>query len=251
MTFKKTMMMTALAALIAAPAAAQDKNWNFGDGVTDERWSLISSDYALCDAGLMQSPIDLASFNSNAHVAVDLAFNSAHGVVALGEEKVQVDFPADRNSEMLGMMSGDMTFNLLQVHFHTPSEHAIDGVRQPLVAHFVHATDDGKLGVLGVMFRQGAANAELQKIIDGVSAGKGTHVMLDLGNLVPDNLHVYRYMGSLTTPPCSEGVNWHVADMPLEASAEQIAAMRAALGGDTARSIQPTGNRLVTKPIRQ
>lgn len=245
----KLLGAAAACAMIATPVLAQEKDWNFGDGVTDERWSLINNDYALCDAGLMQSPIDLGGTNANAHVAVDLAFNAANGVIALGEEKVQVDFPADSNSEMLGMMSGDMTFNLLQVHFHTPSEHAIDGVRQPLVAHFVHATDDGKLGVLGVMFREGAANAELQKIVDGVGAGAGTDVSLYLGNLVPEELHVYRYMGSLTTPPCSEGVNWHVADMPLTASAEQIGAMRAALG-PSARSIQPTGNRLVTEPIR-
>ena len=117
------------------------------------------------------------------------------------------------------------------------------------MAHFVHATDDGRLGVLGVMFAEGAANPELQKIVDGAAGGSGTTVALDLDPLVPDDLHVYRYMGSLTTPPCSEGVNWHVADRPLTASASQIAAMEAALG-PSARSIQPTGNRRATDAIR-
>ncbi|MCJ8190855.1 carbonic anhydrase [Sphingomicrobium aestuariivivum] len=238
-------------ALIAAPLYAQDKgkDWNFGDGVTPERWSLVNGDYAMCDAGLAQSPIDLGSANARAHVEFDTAFGTANGVMAVSEEKVQVDFPRESNREMLGMMSGQTAFNLLQVHFHTPSEHAIDGKRYPLVAHFVHATDDGRLGVLGVMFAEGAANPELQKIVDGAAAGSGAAVALDLDPLVPDDLHVYRYMGSLTTPPCSEGVNWHVADRPLTASASQIAAMEAALG-PSARSIQPTGNRLVTEPIR-
>ena len=248
----KYLAAVAACALVAGPALAQDKpgkDWNFGDGVTDERWSLINNEYGMCDAGLMQSPIDLGSANTNAHVSLDTAFGRAHGKMALGEEKVQVDFPADDNSEMLGMMSGGMTFNLLQVHFHTPAEHAINGGRYPLVAHFVHATDDGKLGVLGVFFDEGAANPELQKVVDGMNAGAGTDVHLELGGMIPDDLHVYRYMGSLTTPPCSEGVNWHVADTPLTASAQQIAALGDYLG-PSARSIQPTGNRLVTQPAR-
>ncbi|WP_265587143.1 carbonic anhydrase [Sphingomicrobium arenosum] len=240
--------MGALAActMMAAPAMAQDKDWNFGDGVSPERWSQISTDYAQCDAGMMQSPIDLGGANTLAHVKVDLNFGTANGAMAVSEEKVQVDFTPGQG---FGMMSHELGLNLLQVHFHTPAEHAFDGARYPLVAHFVHATDDGKLGVLGVMFAEGPANPELQKIVDGVARGSGAGLSLELGALVPEELHVYRYMGSLTTPPCSEGVNWHVADVPLTASAEQIAAMEAALG-PSARSIQPQNGRLVTQPLR-
>ena len=236
----------AACALVAGPAMAQDKpgkDWHFGDGITDERWSLINSEYALCDAGLMQSPIDLGAAKAVGKVALDVNFGEGHGTVALGEEKVQVDFAPGQ-----GMNSGGKLFNLIQVHFHTPSEHAINGVRQPLVAHFVHATDAGELGVLGVLYTEGEANAEMQKIVDGVVAGNGTDVHLDASGMLPDDLDVYRYMGSLTTPPCSEGVNWHVVAEPATASAAQIAAMRGALGGDTARSIQPLGNRLLVAP---
>ena len=234
--------------LCAAPALASgpgEKDWRFGDGVTPERWSSVNSAYALCDAGLNQSPIDLGQSRAVGHLELDVNFMKSAGTIALGLEKVQVDFPAGQ-----GMVSGGKAFDLVQVHFHTPSEHAINGKRHPLVAHFVHATKEGELGVLGVMFKEGAANGELQKIVDGVKAGKGSKIMVDSSKLLPAEVHPYRYMGSLTTPPCSEGVNWHVADMAIEASASQIAAMRAALGGDTARSLQPLGGRLLVAPAR-
>ena len=240
-----TMLLTA-SAMVAAPAQAQDKNWNFGNGTSPERWSEISTQYAACDAGMMQSPIDLGGANVAADVALDVNFGTAAGKMSIAEEKVQVDFDAGQG---FGMMSHELGLNLVQVHFHTPAEHAFDGSRYPLVAHFVHASDDGKLGVLGVMFAEGAANGELQKIVDGVGRGSGSAVRLDLTDLVPDDLKVYRYMGSLTTPPCSEGVNWHVADKPLTASAAQIRAMEAALGS-SARSIQPLNGRLVIEPVR-
>ncbi|MCM8557762.1 carbonic anhydrase [Sphingomicrobium sediminis] len=242
----KLLGAAAACAMIATPALAQEKpgkDWNFGDGVTDERWSLISTEYGMCDAGLMQSPIDLATAKARGNVELDVNFGDAPGTVALGEEKVQVDFAPG-----YGMNSGGKDFNLIQVHFHTPAEHAIDGERQPLVAHFVHATDEGELGVLGVLYEVGDGNDALDTLVAAVNMGDGTSVTVDTEGMLPDDLDVYRYMGSLTTPPCSEGVNWHVVAEPVEASAEQIAAIRAALGGDTARSIQPTGNRLVVAP---
>ncbi len=241
----KLLAYTAVAALMAIPAMAQEKDWNFGDGVDDERWSLINSDYGMCDAGLNQSPIDLGAPNARGDIALTTNFGSTTGTMALGEEKVQVNFP-----EGMGMTSGGIEFNLIQVHFHTPAEHSIDGERQPLVAHFVHATDDGRLGVLGVMFEEGEANPALAAIMPHLGDNdvhNGMDVSFDVNDMVPDDLNVFRYMGSLTTPPCSEGVNWHVADETMTASVEQIRAMYASLG-PTARSLQPQGNRLVIAP---
>lgn len=239
---KNTLIAAAAAIALASPAIAQD--WRFGDGVTDERWSLVNSDYALCDAGLNQSPIDLGTPNARGDVELETMFGAASGTMALGEQKVQVDFAPGQGH---GMNSGGTAFNLIQVHFHTPSEHAIAGERFPLVAHFVHATADGRLGVLGVMFEEGEENQGLADILAAHAGGNGTAVTFDIGTMIPDDLGVYRYMGSLTTPPCSEGVNWHVADTPVTASAEQIAALREALG-PSARSLQPQGNRLVVAP---
>ncbi len=241
----KYLAMTLAAAMMSSPALAQDKDWNFGDGVDDERWSLLNTDYALCDAGLNQSPIDLGTPNARGDMLLTTNFGAVTGTMALGEEKVQVDFPMG-----MGMNSGGTEFNLIQVHFHTPSEHAVNGQRQPLVAHFVHATQDGRLGVLGVMFEEGKANPALAAIVPHLGDNdlhNGMDVRFDVNDMVPDDLNVFRYMGSLTTPPCSEGVNWHVADEVMTASAEQISAMYDSLG-PSARSLQPQGNRLVVAP---
>lgn len=222
---------------------AQDKGWTYGDGVDDERWSLVNSDYALCDAGLNQSPIDLGQPNARGDVALTTNFGTTSGTMTLAEAKVQVDVPMG-----LGMNSGGKQFNLIHVHFHTPAEHAVDGERQPLVAHFVHATAEGELGVLGVLFAEGDANPAIDAIVGQIANGNGAEVSLDVNDLVPEELGVFRYMGSLTTPPCSEGVNWHVADEVLTASPEQIGAMYEALG-PSARSIQPLGTRLLVAPV--
>lgn len=238
----KYLAILAVASLAATPVIAAEKDWKFGDGEMPERWSLVNSDYAICDAGLMQSPVDLANAKARGEITVSTNYGETDGALAVSDQKLQVNFP-----EGMHMHSGDKHFNLIQVHFHTPSEHAIKGKRYPLVAHFVHATDKGELGVLGVMFEEGDENPALGQIGEALASGNGAPVSLDASEMIPEDLSVYRYMGSLTTPPCSEGVNWHVAEEVMEASADQIAAMAGSLG-PTARSLQPLGNRLLVAP---
>jgi carbonic anhydrase len=100
------------------------------------------------------------------------------------------------------------------------------------------------------MFTEGRLNQGLADILRAHAKGNGVPVSFDIDTMIPEDLSVYRYMGSLTTPPCSEGVNWHVASTPVEASAEQIAALREALG-PSARSLQPQGTRLVVAPATE
>ena len=233
---------TAISMMAASAVAAQSLDWRYTDGERPESWSSDNPDYVSCNGGMMQSPIDLGGANALGEVLLAGDYGATEGTLKLGQHKVQVDTPPGQ-----GMVSGDRLFNLVQVHFHTPSEHAINGERYPLVAHFVHATRDGTLGVLGVMFEEGDANEGLQQIIDAIPSGNDTKLTVDMGAMVPAELDVYRYMGSLTTPPCSENVNWHVVEDVLEASPAQIAAMEQALGM-SARSIQPANNRLIVAP---
>ncbi|RDC59820.1 Carbonate dehydratase [Alteripontixanthobacter maritimus] len=250
MKFKTAIAAASLTALsaagIATGAAAADGqlDWKYTDGMTAERWSNANSDYAACDAGAMQSPIELDQASAIGDVKLSAAYGNAAGKLAIGTHKVQVDTPTGQ-----GMISGDRLFNLLQVHFHTPSEHAVSGKRYPLTAHLVHATSDGTLGVLGIMFEAGAANPALQNIVDAMPRGNGGDVTVDMSDMVPADLSVHRYMGSLTTPPCSENVNWHVAETVMTASPAQIAAFEGALGM-TARSLQPLNNRLLVAPSK-
>lgn len=134
----RSVTYAALSMLVATPALAADgkKNWHFGDGKTDERWSLVSPDYAMCYAGLNQSPVDLRPANARGDIQLSTNFGRAAGTLSLGEEKFQIDFSPGQGK---GMNSGGIAFNLLQVHFHTPLEQAIDGEQHPLVAHFVQA----------------------------------------------------------------------------------------------------------------
>lgn len=232
------------AALAIAAASAAAQNWDYTDGLTPENWSDSAKASAACDAGAMQSPIDLGEANTFGDITFAADYGPTEGTLHLGRHKVKVDAGPGQ-----GMVSGNRLFNLLQVHFHTPSEHAFDGKRYPLTAHFVHATRDGALGVLGVMFEEGEANEGLQTIVDAIPNGDGSTIAIDMGSMMPDDLDVYRYMGSLTTPPCSENVNWHIFQDPVEASSEQIATFERLLEL-SARSIQPLNNRLLIAPSR-
>ncbi len=216
-------------------------DWVYGDGELPEKWSVTNEAYGACDAGAMQSPIDLAETNARGDISLSASYGVAEGKLKLGPRKVQVDVGPG-----MGMISGERLYSLLQMHFHTPAEHVLHDKRYPLVVHLVHGSQKGHFAVLGVAFEEGEANPALQPIIDAMEANRSAFEF-DVAKLVPDDLSVYRYMGSLTTPPCTEGVNWHVADNVLTASPEQIAMFVSRLGNSN-RSLQPVNNRLVVGP---
>ncbi len=249
MRFTKTLATgVAVASLAVSPILAADgADWGYEGPTGPENWGELAPEYATCATGLMQSPIDLAEANARAEVSVFTDYAPGILTILNNGHVVQANFqPGSR------MISGTQVFNLLQVHFHTPSEEVLHGRQFPMVAHFVHATDDGSLGVLGVLFEEGAENVELAKIIAAAprkKAGPTTveNVVVDPRKLVPVVLDVYRFQGSLTTPPCTEGVSWHVAVQPVQASAEQLAALRQ-ITGDNARPVQPLNGRLLVAP---
>ncbi|WP_417610000.1 carbonic anhydrase [Parasphingorhabdus sp.] len=248
MTYLRISGALAAALLASGPALADHhKAYGYGTGDGPEKWGQLDGKYALCESGDMQSPIDLAGANATGKIALSVNYQAGPLTVSNKGLTVQADFAPGSS-----MTSGGMTFNLIQIHFHTPSEHAISGKRYPLTGHFVHATEDGKLGVLGVMFEEGAANPELAKILAAAPEEKSdpatvAGVSIDPNGMLPADRSIYRYMGSLTTPPCSEGVNWHVLKAPISASEDQIEAFEE-LMGDSARPVRALNNRLVVAP---
>ncbi|WAT18696.1 carbonic anhydrase family protein [Aurantiacibacter sp. MUD11] len=248
--YRKFFAGAAVIGLLAAPATATD--WTYEGETGADRWGHLHTDFEMCERGIMQSPIDLGAGNVNAtgEVEVMVHWNAGPLTILNNGHTVQANF-----AEGSHLMSGGKTFNLVQVHFHTPSEHAVDGERFPLTAHFVHASDAGELAVLGVMYVEGDAHSEMQKLVDAAPAEAADAatvdgVTFDPAMLLPANdgeIEVYRYMGSLTTPPCSEGVNWHVVPEPVEVSAEQIAAMEGVMGMN-ARPLQLLNGRLLVAP---
>jgi len=228
-----------------APAPAHGAgHWTYEGETGPEHWGELSDGYKACKQGRMQSPIDLGGADAQIPFSVRANYRPGQLTILNNGHTVQVNFP-----EGSILSSGISHYKLVQVHFHTPSEETVYGVPYPMVAHFVHVDYAGNYAVLGVLFEEGAPNRELDKIIRAAprteqAARAVPGVTLDPARLLPARLPVWRYDGSLTTPPCTEGVRWHVAVNPVQASAAQIAALHAIIGNN-ARPIQPRHGRML------
>ena len=157
---------------------------------------------------------------------------------------VQVNYAPGSSLELDGMH-----FELKQFHFHAPSENLIEGRSYPLEGHLVHANDKGELAVVAVMFEPGQANAALSQAWQALPAKAGEMHSLEqpisAEQLLPAQHDYYRFSGSLTTPPCSEGVRWLVMKQPVQVSQAQIDAFKAVMHHPNNRPVQPLNGRLV------
>lgn len=222
-----------------APAGHGASHWSYLD---QHAWTEVAG---LCATGHEQSPINLSSASPMAETP-DLAprYLPASGSFLNNGHTLQFT-PANAN----GVLTiGQDAFALAQFHFHSPAEHTLDRRAYPLELHFVHRNGAGHLAVVGVFIEEGAENAALAALLAQMPVAEGeqsaTQVDVDLNALLPPDRAYFAYAGSLTTPPCSEGVRWNVLRTPLQASPEQIAALREALGASS-RHVQPLGQRTV------
>ncbi|MEN0652740.1 MULTISPECIES: carbonic anhydrase [Hyphobacterium] len=226
---------SALCTIAVAPALADE--WGYTGAHDPSHWS------GTCATGAEQSPIDLDGEIEAEIEGPALFWGTAEAdAVRNAGHALQVDF-----AEGAGMVLDGVEYGLLQFHIHTPSEHTLAGEAFPMEVHFVHAAEDGRLAVLGVFFAEGVAHPELDALIAAMPATAGISDWagdLDLDRFLPAETEVLRYAGSLTTPPCSEIVSWSVYDTPVEASAEQIAALQALFGAN-ARPVQPINRRFL------
>lgn len=216
-------------------AAAEPAAWGYTEADGPAVWGDLSEEFATCKTGKEQSPIDLPAVADANIVQVTNNYATTDAKISYLGKTIQADF-----DKGFTMTSGDTTYDLLQVHFHTPSENTLAGKSYPMDAHFVHATADGELAVLGFFFEEGEANPQLQAMIEN----KADKASIDLAAMLNVPLDVYNFAGSLTTPPCSEGVNWHVVTKPLTASKEQLETLTK-LMGNNARPIQPMNDRKI------
>jgi len=221
-------------------------HWSYGGDDGPANWGRLSPDFSMCERGSNQSPINIegALKAGLAPLQVDYA---AHGAdIVNNGHTIQIGFEPG-NSLMLDGTS----FELRQVHFHAPSENQIEGVSFPFEAHLVHADKNGKLAVIAIMFNMGNANQGLGAIWPELPTAQGSAVKLTArikpADLMPANLGYYRFSGSLTTPPCSEGVRWLVLKTPVSASRAQIEAFEKIMNQPTNRPIQALNARLVVQ----
>ncbi len=211
-----------------APRAAAAKagahgapHWSYSGEVGPQAWGGLRAEFSMCATGQRQSPIDIRE-----GMAVDLEairFNyqsSGFGVVDNGHT-VQVNVAPGNSIEL-----GGRRFELLQFHFHRPSEERIDGRQFDMVAHLVHKDGEGKLAVVAVLLDRGSVQPVVQTVWNNLPLEKNqetkARVTIDLSQLLPADRRYYTYMGSLTTPPCSEGVQWVVMRHPVAVSQEQV-----------------------------
>lgn len=217
------------------------------DGVEGpENWGGLSIDYGDCRYGKNQSPIDISTTNSISAGFDEIQFNYSASALNILNNGHAIQANYDKGSSI--SVNGK-TYNLLQLHFHTPSEHLIDGEASPIEMHLVHKSEEGDLAVVGILFSEGAENPALQNIVAAIPAEESevetiADVTVDANSLLPSERLEYRYSGSLTTPPCWEGVKWFVLQNSLELSTAQLNSFQQAIGNNS-RPVQSLNAREV------
>ena len=224
-------------------AADGKAHWGYDGHEGPSHWGDLSNDYATCKTGKSQSPINIDT--TTAVKLANIKFNyqaSAIDVVNNGHT-IQVNYA---KGSILNV--GGKNYKLLQFHFHSPSEHEVNGKPYDMVAHLVHQAADGQLGVIGVLMKVGKTNPVIASIWNHLPKESGDHnkvdAILNVAELLPGNHSYYNYSGSLTTPPCSEGVNWMVMQTPIEVSADQVAAFTS-IFAKSVRPVQPNNGRTI------
>lgn len=233
----------ALAALaLAATGAATPAHWSYEGKDGPAHWAQLDPAYAACGEGYEQSPIDLPAIAPAGRTRVTLTGRTAHGRTAGNGHTVQLTVDGDRpRADFQGH-----AYRLRQLHDHTPAEHTVAGRTAAAEFHLVYADDAGQLLVVGVRAVKGAASPGWQPFVRAAAhPGKSTATTLHVSALLPSALAFDTYSGSLTTPPCTEGVRWVMFAAPIQLSARQLDVLRRAYGR-TARPVQLPGARTVT-----
>jgi carbonic anhydrase len=253
---------TAMTALgDGAVAASEGPHWAYHGAEGPSSWGKLSPEFATCASGRAQSPIDIGETSSGSLPTLQSDFRPASLRIAHTEHvadainnghTVQVTYADGADT----LTVGDTRYELVQFHFHVPSEHAVHGKRSPMEMHFVHKSASGQLAVIGVLVEEGAENPAFGPMLRNLPKAKGTerhyeHVKVDVDDLLPKVRTTYRYEGSLTTPPCAEGVKWLVMTNPLFVSRAQIAAFTKVLEANN-RPLQPgNGRAVVTDSLQE
>ena len=225
-------------------------HWSYAGAEGPEHWGDLSPSFEACKSGRMQSPIDIAPEATGLAVGApshDFAYRETPLRILHNGHTVQLNYAPGSIMTVQGQ-----AYELLQFHFHAPSEHTVGGQAFPMEAHFVHMDSHGGLAVVGVLIEEGAANAALADAWAHLPAGESAEqtvadVRIDAGAVLPPDGRYHHYKGSLTTPPCSEGVRWFVLSQPISMSAAQIKKFEDA-AAPNARPVQPLNARLLIGP---
>jgi carbonic anhydrase len=198
----------------------------------------------MCGEGRNQSPIDLRGFIEAELKPLQMDYQDGATEIVNNGHAIQVNYASGSVLTVDGH-----SFELKQFHFHSPSENTIEGKSFPIECHLVHSDKDGNLAVVAIMFEEGSANPLLAKLWAKMPPKAGGKAALgekhNVASLLPADRDYYRFNGSLTTPPCSEGVWWLVLKSPVNASKEQVQQFSKTMGFANNRPVQPVNARPV------
>lgn len=249
MKLRRALIAAGLVSLCGSVGAAGEHpghgtHWGYTGEIGPDRWSSLASEFGGC-AGSNQSPIDVSGTIDARLAPVQFSYKAGGHEVVNNGHTIQVNIENGSSIEVDGIR-----FDLKQFHFHSPSENHIGGTSYPLEAHLVHADKAGKLAVVAVVFNEGRANATVTTTWNQMPKAEGKAALptkVSATGLLPKSRDYYRYNGSLTTPPCTEGVRWIVMKQPMTVSKAQLDAFRATLGFANNRPIQPANARPVLR----
>lgn len=243
MKHRLNILLLASATLIGTTTAhAEDKpHWGYSGAEGPEHWAGLAPEFSAC-SGRNQSPIDLSNFIEAELSAIEFDYRTGGIEILNNGHTVQVNYSPGSSITVEGH-----TFNLKQFHFHSPSENHVNGESFPMEGHLVHADDAGNLAVVAVMFTEGEANETLAEAwAEMPEAGEKRKLpTLSVEGILPADRDYYRFNGSLTTPPCSEGVWWLVMKNAVSASENQIRRFSGVMGFPNNRPVQATNARPV------
>lgn len=230
----------------SSPTAAPSipaASWGYGTRDGPALWGTLDEAFSACALGAEQSPIDLTGARNVDLAPVEFDYGRTRLIVENTGHTIQMT-PQTGS----GIMLDGARYDLVQFHFHRRSEHLVDGTRFPLEMHLVHRNGDNGVAVVGILFVEGEANEALAPAWSHLPPVPGTSrealEAFDVASLLPAGRTTWRYRGSLTTPPCTEGVAWVIPVEPLSMSASQIAAF-AALYPHNCRPVHPLGERVL------
>lgn len=227
--------------------AGEQVHWGYSGHSGPEHWGDLSEAFAACNSGKNQSPINLGNMVESDLPAIRFRYQPSAIELLNNGHTIQTD--CDKGS-LMAVDGHD--YELLQFHFHAPSENLIEGRSFPMEAHFVHSDRDGNLAVIAAMYVDGRKNRFVQALWEQMPEREGErrsvpHFSLQASDLMPGNRDYYRYNGSLTTPPCTEGVLWLVMKNPVQVSPGQVQKFHAVMHHENNRPVQPVHARPVLK----
>jgi carbonic anhydrase len=243
----KMIILVALVLMVPAAVLASaggKAHWAYEGAEGPDNWGNLSGDYFTCKDGRSQSPINISRSLGADVGGLEFHYSAVPLRVVNNGHTVQVNYSSGSY-----MVVGGVRYDLLQFHFHSPSENTSNGKPYAMEAHLVHKSANGTLAVVGVFLKEGQSNSFVQKIWSNLPRAINQEnvvqsVTLNANTLLPANKSIYHFQGSLTTPPCSEGVKWFVMKDTQTVSSSQVSKFLGLIG-ENARPTQPLNGRSV------